>query len=178
MAEQKRFKCIGDCKKEFSFGEWFCFDGVKHEVEPKDYYINDAPYHDGKLDPNGLALRASRNHKYLLPPLRVSDETGTRMVERPPTLWVMGRLSTNDPELQYFIERAKIDVGYDRWFEAYHTETQKQRIKGNNIAQREDKLKEAQATENELLERIKRLNREAAELEKANEEKKLAKAGK
>jgi hypothetical protein len=151
MAEQKKWKCIGECKKEFAFGDWECFPGVNHEVEEKTYYLNDAPHCDFKLDPNGIALRSSRNNVYVLPSKRIQDETGVRFEERAPVLFVMGRYSTRNPEIQYFMERAKIDVGYDRWYDAYHTPTQKMNIKENQLRERERALNAALEEKNELL---------------------------
>lgn len=167
-ADKTKWLCIGECGKEFEFGSWECFPGVQHKVAEKNYYLNDAPHCDFKLDPGGLAFRSSKNQVYVLPHKRVTDETGTRTVERPPLLFIRGRYATSDAEEQYFIERAKIDVGYDRWFEAYHTPTQKANIKGVSLDMREAALKKAQSTENELLERIKKLKEEAEALEKKN----------
>lgn len=176
MADKTKWKCIGECGKEFEFGNWECFPGIPHQVEQKTYYLNDAPHCDFKRDPDGLAFRSSRNQVYVLPHKRVSDETGTRIVERPPLLFIRGQYATMDAEQQYFIERAKIDVGYDRWFAAYHTPTQKANLKENDLRQREVKIAEfeqAKSTENALLERIRKLQDEADALEKKKEKKEL-----
>lgn len=170
-AEKTKWKCI-DCDKEFEFGQWECFPGVQHKVAEKTYYLNDAPHCDFKRDPDGLAFRTSRNQVYVLPHKRVTDETGTRTVERPPVLFIRGRYMTADAEEQYFIDRAKIDVGYDRWFEAYHTPTQKANIKGNSLDMREHALKKAEANQNQLLEDLKKLKEQNAALEKAASAKK------
>jgi hypothetical protein len=174
MAELK-YKCIGECKKEFKHGDWECFPGVKHLVEPKSYYINDAPHCDFVRDPEGLAYRSSRATVYIIPEKASVDELGKKRTDPARAVeFVKGQYTTRDPEEQFFIERAKIDVGYDRWFEAYHTPKQKQNIKGNSLEMREKKLRDAQAEENALLERVRKLKEEAAQLE----EKKTVKAGK
>lgn len=169
MADKTKWKCVGECSKEFEFGDWECHPGVPHEVEQKTYYLNDAPHCDFKRDPDGLAFKSSRNNVYVLPHKRVNDETGSRIVERPALLFIRGQYSTRNAEEQYFIERAKIDVGYDRWFDAYHTPTQKQNLKDNDLRQREARivrLEQAKSTENELLESIKALTAKKALLEK------------
>jgi hypothetical protein len=155
MAEPTKWKCIGECKREFAFGEWECFPGVPHEVEEKTYYLNDAPHCDFKLDPNGLAFRSSRNRVHVLPLKRIMDETGVKFIERDPVLFVMGRYATRNAEEQFFIERAKIDVGYDRWYDAYHTPTQKQNIKDNSLREREREVARREAEANTLLEKAK-----------------------
>jgi hypothetical protein len=155
MAE-KIYKCTGECGKEFKFGAWECFPGVKHTVEAKTYYLNDAPHCDPKLDPDGLSLRASRSHVHVIPEKKFKDENGNLVIQAtPPVLFVQGQYSTTDPEQQYFIERAKIDVGYDRWFAAYHTPTQKQRIKDNQLREREVEIDTKLAEANSILAQAK-----------------------
>lgn len=166
MAGEKKFTCIGECKKEFKFGDWECFPGVSHEVEEKTYYLNDAPYFDPTRDPQGLSLRASRNNMAILPPKMINDGTGVLVKQdRPPVKFIMGRLATRDPEIQFFLERSGTTVSYEKWYEAYHTPVQKQRIKDNSLLEREAKLNDAKSEENTLLANIKRLKEEQAKLE-------------
>lgn len=178
MAEQKKYQCIGECGKEFKHGEWECFPGVKHLVESKTYFINDAPHCDFTRDPDGMAFRSSKATVYVIPAKTTTDIQGKLVTEPARAVdFVKGQYATRDAEEQFFIERAKIDCGYDRWFEAYHTPTQKQRIRGNDIGLREAKLKAAEAQDNQLLERIKARQEELAALEKKVEEKQAARAG-
>jgi hypothetical protein len=169
MAE-KTFKCVGNCGKDFKVGEWECFPGERHKVALKTYYLNDAPHCDFKNDPDGMTFRASRSYVHIIPEKRFKDETGQLIVQAvPPVQFAQGQYSTEDPEQQYFIERAKIDVGYDRWFAAYHTPIQKQRIMDNSLrkqvdslAAREAELKKKEQDFNDLLTQTQKQKRAEA----------------
>ena len=141
MAIEKKFQCTGDCKEKFGVGEWECFPGQPHKVETKKYYLADAPFlskHDLEKDPDGMALRNSRTHLHVIPEKTYKDESGNLMrVSHPPLTFVKGVFETDNPMFQYYIERAKVDVGYERWFEAYHTPKQKQNIRDAAIVNKE-----------------------------------------
>lgn len=157
MADKKQFKCTGECGKEFSFGDWECFPGLKHTVAPKTYYKDDAPFCDFKRDPDGLSFRTSRTFVHVIPEKRLKDETGSIAIQAAsPVCFIRGKYETTDPEQQFYIERAKIDVGKERWYEAYHTPIQKQRIKDNSLAEREVALAAKEAELNELLASVKK----------------------
>lgn len=155
--EKKAWKCMGECKREFELGDWECCPGVRHIVAAKTYYLADAPFHDPKHDPEGLVFRSARTHFYAIPEKKlVEASTGQITKTQPaPVTFVQGRYETSDAEEQYFIERSKIDVGYERWFEAYHTPIQKQRIKEQQQRDRESELNRRLKEANELLVAVK-----------------------
>ena len=163
MAETKvKFKCLGGdghCGKEFEAGNWECFPGMKHVVEMKTYYMADAPHCDFKNDPEGLAFRTSRTELHVVPEDVHTDENG-KMIKSsyPPATFIQGRYSTADPQFQFYLEygSAKRSIcDYDRWFAAYHTPIQKQRIKDNQLREREQELEARLAEANSLLDKAK-----------------------
>jgi hypothetical protein len=156
--EKKQWKCLGECGREFGYGEWECFPGVAHRVAPKTYYKDDAPHCDPVLDPDGLALRSARTHCHIVPDVQVKDADSGQTVTQhhPPVLFVMGSYTTDNPKEQFFIERAKIDVGYDRWFAVYHTPKQKQNLKDGEQKARAADLDRREKEVNELLEKVKK----------------------
>src|SRR4051812_18273291 len=100
-------QCIGDCGKQFEFGNWECWPGVKHKVAAKTYYCADAPAINPADNEQTVqaALRASRNIIHVIPPTRVLGVNGiTENVEHPPVVFRRGQYSTDDPQLQYFLE--------------------------------------------------------------------------
>jgi hypothetical protein len=169
MAE-KTFKCLGNCGKDFKVGEWECFPGERHKVELKTYYLNDAPATNFEKDPDGLAFRASRTNVLVIPEKSYKDVTGTLVIQAAIfALFVQGQYCTEDPEMQYFIDKKNISVGYDRWFDAYHTPIQKQRIKDNqlhtqvqSLAAREAELKKKEQDFNDLLTQTQKQKRAEA----------------
>lgn len=159
MAIEKKFQCIGLCKDRFGIGEWECTPGVPHEVEPKIYYLADAPFMskaDIEKDPDGITLRTSRTHLHVIPAKVSRGEDGQLVTQNfQPLLFVMGRLETNNPMEQYYLERSKFPVGYEKWFEAYHTPKQKQNIKDAKIVERERDLDRREREVNDLLAQAK-----------------------
>lgn len=144
MANEKLYKCIGECGKEFKIGDWECFPGVTHTVESKTYYLADAPFMsraDLDKDPDGITLRTSRTQLHAIPPKISRDETGAMVTQAfQPLIFVMGRLDTSSPMEQYYIERTKFPVSYEKWFEAYHTPKQKANIVQGKQVEREREL--------------------------------------
>jgi hypothetical protein len=155
MAIEKKFQCIGECGQKFGIPEWECFPGQPHKVEVKKYYLADAPFmskHDLEKDPDGMALRAARTHVHVIPDQTYKDDSGTMVrIAHPPLLFTKGCFETDNPMFQYYIERAKIDVGYDKWFEAYHTPKQKQNIKDGVLVSKERDLERKERELNDLL---------------------------
>jgi hypothetical protein len=163
----EKFKCLGQCKQEFTFGEWECFPGQPHEVELKTYYMADAPFlskHDLEKDPDGISLRNSRTHVHCIPDRIYRDGvTGQQVVQSfQPILFKMGKYETRNPMEQFYLERSKMTVSYERWFEAYHTPKQKQNIKDGKqmerdrvLENRERDLDRREREVNDLLAQVK-----------------------
>lgn len=159
MAEEKKFKCLGICKREFTFGDWECFPGQSHEVEAKSYYLADAPFmskHDLEKDPDGLMLRNSQTYLHCIPERTFKDDTGQLAKHTfQPILFKRGRFETTNPMEQYYLERSKHPVSYEKWFEAYHTPKQKQNIKDNSLVTREREIERKEREVNDLLAQAK-----------------------
>jgi hypothetical protein len=171
----KKLKCIGGCGKEFGYGDWECFPGQPHRVEAKNYYRRNAPHCDFERDPDGTTLRKSQDRVYVLPPKRIKDESGERIIERAPLLFVGGRYETDDPETQYHLERKpELTCSYESWFEAFHTPKQKLNIAQGKVAEEKRQLESQLQESNALLAKLKA---DAAEKQKEVEKaKKEAKA--
>lgn len=171
MADKQKFKCLGECGKEFEFGQWECFAGQAHKVDPKTYYLADAPHVDVKNDPDGLALRTARTMLHCVPEeLRRDPTTGMdNKIAHPPCIFSMGQYTTDNPKEQFFIERSKHTVSYEKWFNAYHTPKMKANIKEGQLLDRERTIaaKEAEVERkvreaNTLLDQVKAGKKERA----------------
>lgn len=159
MAFEKKFKCIGVCKEDFGFGEWECFPGQPHQVESKPYYLADAPFMskaDLEKDPDGITLRTSTTQVHVIPERVYRDETGQQVRQAfQPLLFKMGRFETSNPMEQYYLERSKFPVSYEKWFDAYHTPKQKQNIKDGKLVERERDVERREREVNDLLAQVK-----------------------
>lgn len=163
----KTMQCIGDCGKQFEFGNWECWPGVKHKVASKSYYCADAPAINPADNEQTVraALSASRNIIHVIPPTRVAGANGlTETVEHPPVTFRRGQYSTDDPQLQYFLEygTAKRHLcTEERWYEVYHTVTQKQFAINKRL---NEQAKEYDARKGEIERKEKEVNELLAEL--------------
>lgn len=159
MAIDKTFQCIGQCKEKFGVGSWECTDGVPHEVESKTYYLADAPFMskaDKEKDPDGIMLRSSRTQVHVIPPKSTKGEDGQLFKQTfPPLIFVMGRYDTTNAMEQYYLERSKAPVSYERWFEAYHTPTQKANVAKGEMLERGRELDRKERELNDLLAKAK-----------------------
>lgn len=159
MALEKKYRCLGQCKESFALNEWECFPGQPHEVESKTYYLADAPFMskaDKEKDPDGIILRTSRTQVHVIPEQKMKDETGTLIVRAfQPIIFVMGRYETTNPMEQYYLERSKIPVSYEKWFEAYHTPTQKANLAKGQLIEKERDLDRRERELNDLLAKAK-----------------------
>lgn len=159
MANEKLYRCIGECGREFKVGDWECFQGVNHTVEAKTYYLADAPFMskaDLEKDPDGLTLRTSRTQLHVIPPRTTKGDDGQLVTHNfQPLTFVMGRLETSNPMEQYYLERTKFPVSYERWFEAYHTPQQKANITKGKQVERERELDRKERELNDLLAQAK-----------------------
>jgi hypothetical protein len=168
MAKEKvSFQCIADeihCGKKFEAGEWECFSGVPHQVEPRSYYMADAPHCDFERDKEGLVFRKARTNMQIVPDEIRLDHFGKQItVSHPTRTFVSGQYSTSDPQEQFHLEHGnakKSLCSYERWFDVYHTPKQKQNIRDGKLAERERALDEKatrlEKENNDLLSRIQK----------------------
>lgn len=125
------WKCL-ECEKTFSVGEWDCaVEGVKHKVNPKQYFMDDAPTHvelkDGKPYIN---KGTSRTVVLNVPPERkVRDGDDIRIVPGGSVEFVRGTFTTDDPEIQFYLEKKKNLCDEKRWYEVYLTDDEKHALK-------------------------------------------------
>lgn len=159
MADEKKFKCTGECGRDFKIGEWECFQGVPHQVESKTYYLADAPFMskaDLEKDPDGITLRTSRTQVHVIPPRISRGEDGQLVTQNfQPLVFVMGRLETSSAMEQYYLESSKFPVSYEKWFDAYHTPQQKANITKGKQVERERELDRKERELNDLLAKAK-----------------------
>jgi len=159
MAIEKKFQCLGICKEKFGVGEWDCTPGVPHEVEVKTYYLADAPFMskaDLEKDPDGIILRNSRTQLHVIPAKVSRGEDGQMVTQNfQPLVFVMGRFETSNPMEQYYVERSKFPVSYEKWFEVYHTPQQKQNIKAGKQVEKERELVRKERELDDLLAQAK-----------------------
>jgi len=96
------------------------------------------------------------------------------VVHHPGCKFVMGQCETDNPQEQFFIERSKHTVSYERWFQAYHTPKMKQNIKDGQLLQRE---RDITAREAELDRKIKEANEVLEKVKAGKQKEALARQG-
>jgi hypothetical protein len=67
----------------------------------------------------------------------------------------MGRFETSNPMEQYYLERSKFPVSYERWFDVYHTPNQKANIKQGKQVEKERELERKERELDTLLAQAK-----------------------
>lgn len=155
---ENKYKCIGDCQRDFGVGDWECAPGIHHTVEPRTFYILDAPTLDA-ADKEGKAFRNSRTSIENVPPERTVKDASTGELTKVPgghVIFVRGTITIDDPEKIYWLEKH----GHGRntredWLRVYFSPLEKQQLReielGNREREADRKFKEA----NELLARVK-----------------------
>lgn len=150
-----KFQCIGECKRQFGVGEWECAPGIRHEVEPKTFYMLDAPYQnpDTKYF-NPKAYRDSRTVVENCPPERKEKDGLGNMSIVPGgnVTFVRGTVTVKDPEKIYWLERSGFGkVTREQWLKVYFSPTEKQQLKEIELKNRESELERKTTEVNDLL---------------------------
>jgi hypothetical protein len=137
------------CSKEIVNGQWECFPGEKHVVEKKEYYLADAPN-----DPDAVTFKHARTMVHNIPPQRSEKGLdGTlQIIPGGYVEFVRGYYCTEDPEVQFYLDKRNISVGKDRWESAYFTPKEKHARKELELKQREFAISQR---ENEFLQKVK-----------------------
>lgn len=145
----REFHCI-ECNKKFQQGDWDCVPGQKHTVESKRYYMADAPtvpeWRDGFPYIN---KGASQTQVLNIPPERqIKVGEDIHRIPGGTVTFVRGLFETNDPEIQFYLDKKAGLVTEERWKEVYLNDDEKNHIKNMELQAREARLAER---ENELL---------------------------
>lgn len=151
------WQCTGMCKKKFKVGEWECAPGVLHEVEPRTFYVLDAPSLSEK-DTRGLAYRNSRLRVLNCPPERtMKDETG-QLVRIPggEVMFSRGTVTLTDPEKIFWLEKHGYgEITKERWEQVYFSPSEKHELREIELRNREKEAARTIKEANELLARVK-----------------------
>lgn len=147
------WKCL-ECGKEFKPGDYLCAGGVKHSVESKRYYMDDAPTHTEWRDGRPFINKgASQTIVLNVPPERKErDGDEVRTIPGGSVTFVRGMFETADPEIQFYLDRKNNLCSEARWRDVYLNDDEKINIRNLELAARESRLQER---ENELLASVK-----------------------
>lgn len=159
----KTWKCL-ECEKEFKDGDWEpCgAEGVKHRVQSKQYFMDDAPTHvetkDGKPYIN---KGTSRTTVLNVPPERkVRDGDDLRIIPGGSVEFVRGRFTTDDPEIQFYLEKKKNLCDETRWNEVYLNDDEKMALERMALKAERSRL---ESERNELLKMVQDQNKRKKE---------------
>lgn len=149
------WKCLV-CEKKFSVGEWTCTDGTSnHVVESREYLLNDPPADTGRPERGGMdSLRDGRTRICNIPPdktVLVNGEATMRpggYVE-----FIRGRFATDNPEIQYCLDKKGGFCTQEQWQAAWLSTSQQLELKEMSLRAREQRL---EVETNELLSKVKR----------------------
>lgn len=150
-----------ECDKDFKPGDWQCLPGIQHRVPAERYYMDDAPtvpeWRDGRPFIN---KGASRTQILNIPPEKQIRE-GEQVTRIPggSIEFVRGMYETEDPEIQFYLDRKQGLVTEARWREVYLNDDEKLQMSKLELAAREQRVAER---ENELLTAVKSKAREQA----------------
>lgn len=144
-----------ECEKDFKAGDWQCTPGQQHLVASKRYYMADAPT-VVQLDENRqpyIDKKSARTLVLNIPPeKKVQDGDEFLRVPGGSVEFVRGLYETNDPEIQFHLDRKQGLCTYERWKEVYWTDAEKLNEQKMEIAAAQHRL---QSERNELLEKVK-----------------------
>ncbi len=161
-------KCT-NCGKEVESPNFTCPTGEQHIVQPKRYYMDDAPVDPGPYVPGpggayvsaGMHLRDSQTTICNLVPSQ-RERVGHEVIERPGrnVVFRRGIYETTDPEEQYYLDkRVKEGRGLcseARWEEVYLTEQQKIDIQRQKL---NADMRRLEHERNDLLAQVKKSQR-------------------
>jgi len=152
---QTSWKCL-ECGKKFGVGEWACADGVSnHRVEQKEYLMDDAPTDPGHPERGGAdSLRDGRTRICNMPPDKraVNREGEVQVIPGGYVEFVRGRYATDNPELQYLLDKKGGFCTPERWAQVWLSQGQQMELERNRLAALSARLESQQ---NELLAQTK-----------------------
>ncbi len=144
------------CGKKFKIGEWTCHDGIRnHTVQEKTYLVCDAPQDPGKPADGSLPpiVRGRTKVCNIPPPKKVMENGEVKYIGEGSVEFINGRFSTNDPEIQYWLDQKR---AYNRseadWEACWLTSTERLAKKELELVAYEQRL---QSERNELLAQTK-----------------------
>ena len=148
------WKCVV-CDKKFSVGEWLCRDGVSnHVVENKKYLLNDAPTDPGHPMSGGMdSLRNGCTRICNIPPDRTVLKDGVAtMIMGGYVEFVRGIFQSNDPEIQYYLDKKGGWCSEDQWEAAWLSKDQRLNLREMKLNAQQQRLENER---NDLLSKVK-----------------------
>jgi hypothetical protein len=160
-----KYKCIGECKRNFGVGDWECAPGIMHTVEPKTFYILDAPTLDAN-DKEGKAFRNARTSIENCPPERTVKDASTGELTKVPggnVQFTRGVAVLDNPEKIYWLDKH----GHGRnteseWRRVYFSPLEKQQLREIEIGNREREVNRKLNEVNDLMEIAKSQTKSSA----------------
>ena len=134
-----------NCGEKFTVGKFLCKDGAtNHLVDPKAYFLDDAPQDPGRPAPGShinVTLREGRTRICNIPPDRtvLKDGNATLMIGGY-VEFVQGRFTTSDPEIQYYLDKKGGFCTEERWSEVWLSAEQRLEMREIALAAREQRL--------------------------------------
>ena len=150
----KEWKCL-ECSKKFGPDNFMCTDGTSlHVVEQKEYLLADAPSDPGHPASGGMdSRRDGRTRICNIPPDRTVLRNGESMlVPGGYVEFIRGRFSTNNPEIQYYLEKKGGFCTEGEWAAAWLSQSQQLEMREMALKAREQRI---ESTENALLSKTK-----------------------
>jgi hypothetical protein len=144
------WKCL-TCSKDFTVGEWACVDGQSnHLVERREYLLADAPTDAGHPASGGMdSKRDGRTRVCNIPPDKHVVINGEVHIQPGGYVeFIRGRFSTDNPEIQYCLDKKGGFCTEAQWENAWLSQSQQLQIERGKL----DALKTRLENErNELL---------------------------
>lgn len=138
----KEWKCL-ECGKKFGPDGFACVDGTSiHVVETKEYLLNDAPSDPGHPERGGMdSRRDGRTRICNIPPDRTVLKNGeAALVPGGYVEFIRGRFSTNNPEIQYYLEKKGGFCTESEWAAAWLSQSQQLDMREMKISAQEQRL--------------------------------------
>jgi hypothetical protein len=155
------WKCLV-CEKKFSVGEWICQDGQSnHVVASKEYLLADAPTDTGRPERGGMdSLRDGRTRICNIPPDKQAVVNGElRGIPGGYVEFIRGRYSSDNPEIQYCLDKKGGFCTQERWESVWLSQSQQLELKEMSLHAREQRLENER---NELLSQVKKQKEQPA----------------
>jgi hypothetical protein len=148
------WKCVV-CGKKFTVGEWTCQDGTSnHTVEMKEYLMDDAPSDPGHPAQGGMdSLRDGRTRVCNMPPDKKVVLNGeVTIIPGGYVEFVRGRYSTDNPEIQYLLDKKGGFCTPERWAQVWLSQGQQFELERQRLSALSARLENER---NELLNQTK-----------------------